>query len=165
MKLGLLIFNIVSSQLLNTVRLPIRPIYISKQIEQAHTDAIHWAMSEYNRYATLWDGNMFFEVQDKNINHIRIQYEEYNGCSMSAVSMSEGYFLVSETVICFQRELDPIMTQCVILHELGHALGLGHTDNATTSIMHQILPLQSYDACTLKKRDLINLFDIFNNGY
>ena len=163
MKLGLLIFSVVSSQLINTVILPVRPIYISKQIEQVHTEAIHWAMSEYNRYATLWDGNMFFEVYDKNFNHIRIEYADYNGCSMSAVSRSDGHFLVSETVIGFQQELDPIMTQCIILHELGHALGLGHS-NATASIMHERLSLQSYDTCTLKKRDLINLFNIIN-GY
>ena len=170
MKLAFIILSITSliySQLaigctscIGTVNFPVRPIYISKHISQDHVESIHWAMSEYNRYATLWNDELFTETDDKNENHIRIEYASYNGCSMSSVSMSEGFFQVSETIIGFQQSLDSVMTQCIVLHELGHALGLGHTSNETDSIMHEILfPRQ--EMCTLKKTDIINIA----NGY
>ena len=154
----LFINSLIFSQLINVVKLPIRPIYISRHIEQDHVTAIHWAMSEYNRYSELWNSEMLLETNDKSMNHIRIEYSDYNGCSMSAVSHTEGYFMVSETSIAFDQSLDPIMTQCIILHELGHALGLGHTSDEIESIMHKTVSLQTA-ACTLKKTDLINLYN------
>ena len=79
---------------------------------------------------------------------------------MTAVSMTEGFFQVSETTIGFHSSLDPVMAQCIILHELGHSLGLGHVSNETDSIMHEVLFLRD-EMCTLKKIDIINIA----NGY
>lgn len=160
-----LFFSLISSQFINIVILPVRPIYISKQITSDHVFAIYDALHEYNRYSTLiWNGDELFTVtEDKTLNHIRIEYASYNGCSMSAQSMSDGYFMVSETLIGFQKELDYSMTQCIILHELGHALGLSH-NNLTGSIMSEIISQQSY-TCTLKQKDLIHLYKINNGEY
>jgi predicted Zn-dependent protease len=147
------------AQLINTVKFGFRPIYISKLIDPEHVEAIHMAMYEYNRYAVLWDDQLLTETEDKNQNHIRIEYQDsYNGCSMSATSMTEGYFQVNETTIGFQQFLSKIMTQCIILHELGHALGLGHTSNETNSIMHTTLSSLQSHVCALQKMDLINLY-------
>ena len=148
------IMGLVSSQL--ALKFGIRPIYISKHISQEHIDSIHYAMGEYNKYSRLWDDDLFTETYNKSENHIRIEYASYNGCSMTAVSRTEGFFQVTETTIGFQQSLDSIMTQCIVLHELGHALGLGHSSNETDSIMHEILFNQE-EMCTLKKIDIINI--------
>ena len=141
------------TQFINTVRLPFRPIYISKHIQPEHVNAIHNAVNEYNKYTWLWEDE-FVETTDKSTNHIRIQYDTYNGCSMSAVTASEGYFQVTDTTITFEPMLDPIMTQCVILHELGHSLGLR---NDTTSIMQPTIQLRN-DQCTLEINDIVHLY-------
>ena len=163
MKSAFIILSITSliySQFIGTVNFPVRPIYISKHISQDHVESIHWAMSEFNRYATLWNDELFSETIDKHENHIRIEYSDYNGVSMNAVSRSDGFFQVSETTIGIQSSLDPIMAQCILLHEIAHSLGLNHTSSDSDSIMHEILFPQE-EMCTLRKRDIINIA----NGY
>lgn len=155
----LLWVGFVYAQYVNRVVMPVRPVYISKLISQEHVYAIHGAMSEYNRYSVLWDGALLVETTDKNENHIRIEYADFNGCSMNAVSMSDGHFQVSDTTIGFQQHLDPIMTQCIVLHEIGHSLGLGHMSNGTNSVMRKTIALQEY-TCTLKEIDLLQLHHI-----
>lgn len=39
-------------------------------------------------------------------------------------------FEVYKTIIGINRLLDSVMFQCVVLHEMGHAFGLGHNDDS-----------------------------------
>ncbi len=127
---------------------PQRDVYISKWISDDHRESIYNAMSQFDLTETL----------NKTGNYIRIQYDGYNGggTSMVAHSHTDGYFEVYETVIGINRLLDPVMFQCVCLHEIGHAMGLGHT---RTGIMAAIINYtQNY--CYLDIETYINLFNV-----
>lgn len=136
------------SQYINTVRFPIRPIYISNWISDEHRESIHIAMEQLD----------LVETQNKTENHIRIEYNNYNGggISMTAHSHTDGYFEVFETAIGINRLLDPVMFQCICLHELGHAFGLGHTDSGVMSSVINFT--ENY--CYLSIQDIINLYNI-----
>lgn len=137
------------SQYINTVKFPIRPVYISNWITEEHRDSIHLAMEQLD----------LKETQNKSINHIRVQYNNYNGggINMLASSHTDGYFEVYETTIGINRLLDPVMFQCVVLHELLHAYGLAHNENSRV-ISSVINFTKNY--CSLDIIDIINLYNI-----
>ena len=139
---------VATSQYINTVVFPHRDVYISKWISDDHRESIYNAMGQFDLTETL----------NKTGNYIRIQYDGLNGggTSMLAYSHTDGYFEVYETVIIFNRLLNPTMAQCIVLHELGHAMGLGHT---RTGIMTPIINYtQNY--CYLDIETYINLFNV-----
>lgn len=90
-----------------------RPVYISKLITDEHRDAIYNAMSQLG----------LEETEDKSENHIRIEYDNYNGggIEMLAGTDYDGFYIY-KTVIGVNRLLDVNSFQCVILHELAHSL-------------------------------------------
>lgn len=98
-----------------------RPVYISKLITDEHRDAIYNAMSQLG----------LEETEDKSENHIRIEYDNYNGggIEMLAGTDYDGFYIY-KTVIGVNRLLDVNSFQCVILHELGHSLSLAHNENS-----------------------------------
>lgn len=135
-------------QFINNVIFPIRPVYISSLIDGDHRNSIHISMNQLN----------LIETKNKSENHIRIQYNNYNGggTSMNAYSHTDGYFEVYETIIGVNRLLDSVMFQCIVLHELGHAMGLGHTKYGVMAPV--INYTQNY--CMLSYIDYINLYNI-----
>ena len=138
-----------TSQYINTVKFPHRPVYISKWINEDHRESIYIAMNQLN----------LNETQNKTENHIRIQYDNYNGggVSMTAHSHTDGYFEVYNTVIGINRLLDPIMFECVVLHELCHAYGLGHNENSV--VMNPVINFTT-NYCYLSIFDIINLYNL-----
>lgn len=137
------------SQYINTVKFPRRDVYISNWITNEHRESIYIAMEQLDLQ----------ETQNKSINHIRIEYDNYNGGGiyMKSHSHTDGYFEVYKTVIGINRLLDPIMFQCVVLHELGHAFGLGHSENSP--VMEPIINFTK-NYCHLSIFDIINLYNI-----
>lgn len=136
------------SQYINTVKFPNRPVYISKSITDEHKESIYFSMDQL----------FLKETENKTDNYIRIEYANFNGggTTMEAYSHTDGYFEVYETVIGINRMLDPVMFQCVALHELGHAMGLGHTE---TGIMSPIINF-TRNNCFLDITNIINLWRI-----
>lgn len=137
------------SQYINTVKFPKRDVYISKWITNEHRNSINIAIEQLD----------LIETEDKTENHIRIEYDNFNGggISMLAHSHNDGYFEVYETVIGVNRLLDNVMFQCVILHELGHAMGLDHNENSMV-----MSPIINYtkNYCYLDISDIILLYNI-----
>ena len=149
------IIRFATSQLINRVVFPRRDVYISKWVSDEHRESVYSAMSQFNLFE-MTEGRT--GGRNKTDNHIRIQYSNYNGggTSMLAHSHTDGYFEVYETVIGINRLLDPVMFQCVCLHELGHAMGLGHT---RTGVMAPIINYtQNY--CYLDIETYIRLFNV-----
>ena len=139
------------SQYINTVKFPIRPVYISKSITPEHKESIYFSMDQL----------FLKETENKSSdNHIRIEYANFNGggTTMEAYSHTDGYFEVYETVIGINRMLDPIMFQCIALHELGHSLALGHTK---TGVMAPIINYTT-EYCFLDINNYIHLWKISN---
>jgi hypothetical protein len=142
------IIAVTTSQFINTVVFPQRDVYISKMISDDHRESIYSAMSQFDLTETL----------NKTGNYIRVEYDRYNGggTSMVAHSHTDGYFEVYETVIGFNRLLNPTMAQCIVLHEIGHAMGLSHMSEG---VMRPIIDYtQNY--CYLSDSDYINLFNV-----
>jgi len=148
LKIFTAIIGLATSQFINRVVFPRRKVYISKWISDEHRDSINLAISQFD----------LTETQNKTGNYIRVQYSPYNGggTSMVAHSHTDGYFEVYQTNIGINRLLNPIMFQCVCLHEMGHALGLGHT---TTGIMAPIINYTE-NYCYLDIESYINLFNV-----
>jgi homoserine acetyltransferase len=142
------LIGIATSQYINTVVFPLRKVYISKMISDEHRGSIYNAMSQFGLTETL----------NKTDNYIRIEYDGYNGggTSMVAHSHTDGYFKVYDTIIGINRLLDPVMFQCICLHELGHAAGLGHTSEG---IMRPIVNY-TQNFCYLSDSDYVNLFNV-----
>ena len=138
-----------TSQFINSVKFPHRPVYISKWISDEHKESIYNAMDQLD----------LIETQNKTDNHIRIEYANYNGggISMEAHSHTDGYFEVYKSIIGINRLLDPVMFQCVVLHELLHAAGLAHNENSQV-----MKPIINYTEsfCYLDIEDIINLYNI-----
>ena len=113
---------------------PDRPIYISSQIQQEQVYYIEKSINKFNLTRTY----------DKNLNHIRVEYCDacYGITRMSSTLMSSGNFLIDYTNIGFHPNLTDNVLGCVILHELGHSMGLFHS-NVSSSIMNYTLYLDS----------------------
>lgn len=126
-----------------------RPVYISKMISEEHRDSIYNAMIQLD----------LNETEDKTENHIRIEYERYNGggIEMLAATDYDGFYIY-KTVIGINRLLDNVMFQCISLHELGHSLGLAHRD---VGVMRPIINITE-NYCYLDIEDYINLWKILN---
>lgn len=97
------------------------------------------------------------ETEDKTENHIRVEYERFNGggIEMLAATDYDGFYIY-KTVIGINRLLDNVMFQCISLHELCHALGLSHRDEG---IMRPIFNITE-NYCYLDIHDYINLWQI-----
>ena len=119
-KICLGMIGLSTCQFIDTVKFPRRDVYISKLISDEHRESINIAMEQL----------ALKETENKTENHIRIEYNNYNGggVNMLASSHTDGYFEVYQTVIGMNRMLDVVMFQCIVLHELCHEYGLGHTD-------------------------------------
>ena len=113
---------------------PDRPIYISSQIQQEQIYYIENSINKMNLTRTY----------DKNLNHIRVEYCDacYGITRMSSTLMSSGDFLIDYTNIGFHPNLTDNVLGCIILHELGHSMGLFHS-NVSGSIMNFTLYLDS----------------------
>ena len=113
---------------------PDRPIYISSQIQQEQIYYIENSINKMNLTRTY----------DKNLNHIRVEYCDacYGITRMSSTLMSSGNFLIDYTNIGFHPNLTDNVLGCIILHELGHSMGLFHS-NVSGSIMNYTLYLDS----------------------
>ena len=131
---------------------PIRNVYISSQISNEQIFYIQNSIAKFNLTRTY----------DKNSNHIRIQYDNniIGNTAMSAFLYSIGSFVVSDTTISFHPNLYDNVLGCIILHEIGHSLGLSH-NNITNSIMNWTLYINEYgyilnnnDECELSQDDL-----------
>jgi hypothetical protein len=142
------IIGFATSQYINTVVFPLRKVYISKMISGDHRESIYNAMSQFDLTETV----------NKTGEYIRVEYDRYNGggTMMVARSHTDGYFEVYETVIGVNRLLDPVMFQCIVLHEIGHAMALGHTSEG---VMKPIIDYTE-NYCYLSETDYINLFNV-----
>jgi hypothetical protein len=120
----------------NTIGLtyPIRNVYISSLIQSEQILYIQNSIAKMNLTRTY----------DKSENHIRVEYCDacYGITRMSSTLMSSGSFLIDYTNIGFHPNLTDNILGCVILHELGHAMGLMH-NNISNSIMNYTLYLDS----------------------
>ncbi len=77
------------------------------------------------------------ETENKAENHIRVEYDNYNGGGIEMVSATDfDAFYIYHTVIGINRLLDDVSFQCIMLHELCHACGLNHREEG---IMQPIL--------------------------
>ena len=113
---------------------PNRPMYISSQISNEQVYYIQKSINKMNLSRTY----------DKNENHIRVEYCDacYGITRMSSTLMSSGNFLIDWTTIGFHHNLTNNVLGCVVLHELGHSMGLFHS-NVSSSIMNYSLYLDS----------------------
>ena len=129
MKLLLTCLEIMVCYSFNIIGLtyPIRNVYISSQIQQEQVYYIKKSIEKFNLTRTY----------DKNLNHIKIQYNAdiIGNTVMSATLYSTGRFVVENTIISFNPNLYENILGCVILHELGHSIGLFH-NNISSSIMN-----------------------------
>ena len=134
MKLLINFLKIIGCYTFNTIDLiyPIRDVYISSQIQQEQIYYIEKSIEKMNLYRTY----------DKDRNHIRIQYDNdiIGNTAMSGSVYSFGSFVIENTTISFNPSLYDEVLSCVILHELGHSMGLMHNSNVG-SIMNYTLYL------------------------
>ena len=120
------IIGIYTYSVIGLVFLP-RPVYISSQIQPDQVYYIEKSINKMN----------LSRIYDKTENSIRIQYKNdiIANTQMSGLVYSIGDFIIDETIISFNPNLYNEVLGCVILHELGHAIGLFH-NNVSGSIMN-----------------------------
>jgi hypothetical protein len=161
MKLLINCINLILGYTFNTIGLiyPIRDVYISSLIQPEQILYIQNSIAKFNLTRTY----------DKSENHIRIQYDNdiIANTKMSATLYQIGSFVVENTVISFNPNIYENVLGCVILHELGHSVGLSH-NNISSSIMNYTLYINEYgyilnnnDECPLSDDD--NLGIEYNN--
>ena len=126
LKIFTAIIHLATCQYLNLIWRR-RPVYISKMISNDHRDGILNAMEQLG----------LEETEDKSENHIRVEYDNYNGggCEMLAGTDFDGFYIY-KTVIGVNRLLDSNSFQCIALHELAHSVGLAHREEG---VMRPIL--------------------------
>jgi len=156
MKLLINCISLILGYTLNTIGLiyPSRGVYISGLIQPEQIDYIQNSIAKMN-LTRIYD-------KFKYPNIIRIQYDNdiIANTAMSATLYSIGSFVVENTIISFNSNLYDNVLGCVILHELGHSLGLSH-NNITDSIMNYTLYINNYgyilnnnDECNLSQDDI-----------
>ena len=137
MRLLINFLKIIIGYTFNTISTtyPIREVYISSLIQQKQVYYIEKSIEKMNLHRTY----------DKNLNHIRIQYDNniIGNTAMTATLYQIGSFVIENTIISFNPNLTDDILGCVILHELGHSVGLGH-NNITGSIMNYTLYINDY---------------------
>jgi hypothetical protein len=121
------LIQVYTFQLIDTcIRYNDRPFYISKKIEADQKLEIYKAVDEYNRYGYY---PALIETNNREMNHIRIQYGEImGGLYMSALTNAGGYFELAKSIISFSAKLRGNTLQCVVLHELLHSQFLFHNE-------------------------------------
>ena len=136
MRLLINFLKIIIGYTFNTISTtyPIREVYISSLIQQKQVYYIEKSIEKMNLHRTY----------DKNLNHIRIQYDNniIGNTAMTATLYQIGSFVIENTIISFNPNLTDDILGCVILHELGHSMGLFH-NNISSSIMNYTLFLDS----------------------
>ena len=136
MRLLINFLKIIIGYTFNTISTtyPIREVYISSLIQQKQVYYIEKSIEKMNLHRTY----------DKNLNHIRIQYDNniIGNTAMTATLYQIGSFVIENTIISFNPNLYDEILECVILHELGHSMGLFH-NNISSSIMNYTLFLDS----------------------
>jgi hypothetical protein len=127
---------------------PIRDVYISSLIQPEQIDYIQNSIAKFNLTRT-YDKN-------SNPNIIRIQYDNsiIANTKMSATLYQIGSFVVENTIISFNPNIYENVLGCVILHELGHSVGLGHS-NVSSSIMNYTLYINNYGYIVCKSMSAI----------
>lgn len=148
-KICIAVIGLATSQFLE-IKWERKSVYISKWITDEHKEGIYNAMSQLG----------LEETENKIENHIRIEYNaSVNGGGIEMLAGTNyNAFYIYETVIGINRLLDPVMFQCICLHELCHAMGLGHRDEG---IMRPIINI-TQDYCYLSYIDYYNLWKIQN---
>jgi hypothetical protein len=132
MKLLISCINLIlgfTYSIINTIY-PIRDVYISSLIQPEQIFYIQNSIAKIGLNQTF----------NKHSNYIRIQYKNdiIANTAMTANLYSIGDFVVTETIISFNPNLYDEVLGCVILHELGHSMGLFHNSNVD-SIMNYTL--------------------------
>ena len=147
------------------IRIPERPFYISKKIEDK-TD-IYNAVDEYNRFSYFYPA--LLETNNKKLNHIRIQYGDLMGATAIKASLySDDKFYIDDTVISFNKRATGNTLQCIILHEILHTQLITHNNiagsimNYSVSITHDGDIIQEKKRCELNVDDIISLMAVNN---
>ena len=157
MKSGLICINLILCYTFRFIDIfyPQRNVYISSQISNEQVYYIQKSINKFNLTRTY----------DKSENHIRIQYDNsiIANTEMSANLYQIGSFIVYDTIISFNSNLYDNVLGCVILHEIGHAMGLFH-NNISNSIMNYTLYIDDYgyilnpnDECFLSDDDRVGI--------
>lgn len=156
-----------------TIRISERPYYISGRIE--NKSEIYNAVDEYNRFSYFYPA--LVETNNKNLNHIRIQYNQMSSninniydsmgsTFMNAVTNSGGYFELDKTVISFNKRVTGNTLQCIILHEILHTQMIYHNQiqgsimNYTVFLDHNGNIIQDTTPCKLNVDDIISLISV-----
>ena len=147
--IGIYTYSIISLAFLT------RPVYISSQISN---EQVYYIQQSINKMGLN-------QTYDKNENHVRVEYCDacYGITRMSSTLMSSGSFLIDYTNIGFHPNLTDNVLGCIILHELGHSMGLFHS-NVSGSIMNFSLYLDSdyyvmnaNTECSLSEDDILGI--------
>ena len=157
MKLLINFLKIILCFTFNTIGLifQIRPVYISSQIQ---TEQIFYIQNSIAKIGLT-------QTYDKTENHIRIQYDNtiIGNTRMSGSVYSFGSFVIENTSISFNSNLYDEVLGCVILHELGHSVGLFHS-NESGSIMNYTLYIDKNNIilnenieCFLSQDDILGI--------
>ena len=134
---------------------PYRPVYISSQIQPDQVYHIEKSINKFNLTRTY----------DKNENLIRIQYDNniIGNTAMTAELYSIGSFIVESSIISFNPNMYDEVLGCVILHELGHSVGLFHSTvlgsimNYTIYIDKNNIILNDNTECFLSQDDIVGI--------
>ncbi len=98
--------------------------------------------------------NKLADELNERAKKFNLEVENFNGTFVRSRDFEKGVFDGSSINIYeFEKEEDLKVT---LIHEFGHALGLGHTENPA-SIMHRKLAVQDLNSIRLSAEDLAQL--------